>query len=355
MPHLSILSSVDQVTARLRSDLQSELWTGTMPGVIRLERELGVNRKTVESALQRLEHDGLLASQGPGRKRLIIKKKSRGDARPMRVAILDYERGVNQHLGYKVHLRHELLEAGHTVFSVSKTLLELGMDVQRVARFVRRTPADAWIVYSGSRDVLRWFATGTKPAFAIFGQRAGLKIASVGPDKPTAMATATRELIVLGHRRIALLCHRERRIPEPGGTERAFLAELTAQGIATSAFNLPDWDDTIEGFSNMLNSLLRLTPPTALIVDEAPQFIAAMQFLASKGIRVPEKISLICTDPDPVFAWCKPTIAHISWDSDQLIKRIVRWAAHVSKGREDTNQTFVPAQFIPGGTIGPAP
>ncbi len=346
---------MDQVAERLRSDLLHELWTGTMPGVLRLEIELGVNRKTVEAALQRLEQEGLLKSQGAGRKRLIAKVTRTSAARPMRVAILDYERAVIHHLGYMVRLRHELLEAGHSVFTASKTLLDLGMDVKRIDRFVGRTLADAWIVCSGSRDVLSWFAAGSIPAFAMFGQRAGLKIASVGPDKPNAMIAATKELITLGHRRIALLCHRERRLPEPGETERAFLAELAANGINTGAYNLPDWDDTIDGYYEMLDSLLRLTPPTALIVDEAPLFIAAMQFLASKGIRVPEKISLICTDPDPAFVWCKPTIAHIHWDANPLAMRIVRWATNVSKNRNDVRQSLIPAKFVTGGTIGPAP
>ncbi len=355
MPLLNLLSSVDQVATRLRSELQSRIWTGTMPGVLRLESELGVNRKTVEAALRQLENEGFLMGQGPGRRRLITKKGKRGNASPMRVAILDYEKGVNQHLGYGVHLRHELLEAGHTVFSGTKSLVDLDMDVRRIARYVRRISADVWIVYSGSHDILKWFASGSKPTFAIFGQRAGLRIASVGPDKLAAMATATRELIALGHRRIALLCRRDRRLPQPGRTEHAFLNELAAHGITTGEYNLPDWDDTIEGYQKMLNSLLHVTPPTALVVDEAPQLVAALQFLASRGIRVPQNISLVCTDPDPTFTWCQPTIAHIQWDSNPLVRRVVRWAANVSKNRLDVRQSFIPANFVTGGTIGPAP
>lgn len=354
MPQVKILSVVEQVAAHLRERLAREHWTGTMPGVLHLEVELGINRKTLEAALRQLEHEGLLAGQGPGRKRLIVRNRGRAAMRPMRVAILLGE-ASDRKQDYVVELQHALLEAGHAAFYPAKSLLDLQMEVKHVARFVGKTPADAWIVLGGSRGILEWFSTGPKPAFALFGHRAGLPIAATGPNKVPAIAAATRQLMALGHRRIALLCRKRRRLPKPGASERAFLDELAAHGLATGAFNLPDWEETIEGFHELLGLLFRVTPPTALIVDEAPQFVATLQFLARRGIPVPEKVSLICTDPDPAFAWCKPTIAHIRWDSGSLVRRIVRWAAHVSHGRADVRQTFVPAEFVAGGTIGPVP
>ena len=83
-------------------------------------------------------------------------------------------------------------------------------------------------------------------------------------------------------------------------------------------------------------------------------YIAALQFCANRGLRVPQDVSLICTDADPTFAWCQPSVAHIRWDSRPVVRRIVRWAANVSCGQEDLRQTLTPAEFVPGGTIGPA-
>ena len=96
-----------------------------------------------------------------------------------------------------------------------------------------------------------------------------------------------------------------------------------------------------------------LTPPTALIVDEAPFFTAALQFLARRGYRVPDDVSLICTDADRNFTWCQPSVAHISWDSRPVVRRILRWAVNVSHGKKDLRQVLTPAKFIRGGTIGP--
>lgn len=69
---------------------------------------------------------------------------------------------------------------------------------------------------------------------------------------------------------------------------------------------------------------------------------------------MPQEVSLVCTDADPTFDWCQPSVAHIRWDSRPVVRRIVRWAANVSQSKEDVRQTLTPAEFVPGGTIGPA-
>lgn len=141
-------------------------------------------------------------------------------------------------------------------------------------------------------------------------------------------------------------------MPEPGRPEREFLDELASHDIQIGTYNLPHWENTPKGFQAILASLFQLTPPTALLIDEPFLFAVVQQFLAHQGIRVPEDVSLICTDNDPTFAWCQPTIAYIDWDTRPVVRRIVRWAANVSRGKEDVKQTFTKATFVDGGTVG---
>jgi hypothetical protein len=69
----------------------------------------------------------------------------------------------------------------------------------------------------------------------------------------------------------------------------------------------------------------------------------------------PAHVSLVCTDANPSFEWCRPTIAHIAWDSNPVINRVVKWAANVSRGKDDRRKTTSLARFVDGGTIGPVP
>jgi DNA-binding LacI/PurR family transcriptional regulator len=135
--------------------------------------------------------------------------------------------------------------------------------------------------------------------------------------------------------------------------ERAFLTELAAHGIPTGDFNLPDWEETPAGFSALLTELFRHTPPTALIIGETSRFIAASQFFARRGIMVPEQVSLVCTDYDESLAWCHPPVAHMTWSIRPIVRRVVRWVNAVRKGRADRKTINIPAEFVPGGSIGP--
>ena len=301
--------------------------------------------------MRELEREGLLVPQGHGRGRLIDLrggKKSSG----LRVAILPgdaSDRGLN----YLIELEHELTAVGHQAFFTTESLDLLGMNVERIARLVKRTDADVWVVVAASRAVLEWFAAQDTPVFAMFGRRNEVPIASVGPDKRPAVIESTRMLVGLGHRRIVLLTRERRRLPKPGAVEQAFLDELAAHGIAPGEYHLPDWEESPAGFHARLESLFRVTPPTALIVDEAPFFVAALQFCVSRGLRVPADVSMVCTDDDPAFEWCSPEVSHIRWDSGPVVRRIVKWVADVSRGRKNLRQTLTPAEFVPGGTIGP--
>lgn len=345
-------SAVSLLAAHLRGELERGHWIGRMPGVIRLAKELGAARKTVDGALRVLELDGLLVPQGHGRGRLIdLKggKKSTG----LRVAMLPgdiSDRGLN----YLIELEHELTAAGHQAFFTADSLDVLGMDVDRIARMVKKTEADAWVVISAAREVLQWFAAQDVPAFALFGRRGGVPMAAVGPDKRPAFLEVTRQLIGLGHRRIVVLARKRRRLPKPGAVEQSFLDALAAHGIPPGAYHLPDWEETADGFHALLEALFRVTPPTALIVDEAPFFVAALRFCASRGLRVPEDVSMLCTDDNPAFDWCIPPVSHIRWDTKPVVRRIVKWVADVSRGKTNLRQTLTPAEFVPGGTIGPA-
>ncbi len=325
-----------------------------MPGQKQLAKLLGVSGKTVELALALLEKQGILVGQGTGRRRRIDLPEGNLEGSMLRVAILHYE-PVSKGPGYIILLRQLLEEAGHSAFFTGKCLLELGMNTQRVARLVGRTEADAWIVAAGSREVLEWFAGQGIPTMALFGRRRSVPIAGAGPDHIPAHRAAVQRLIALGHRRIVMLYRQSLRIGGPGLIQRVILEEMAAQDIPTGRFNLPDWEDTPEGFHRLLDELFRVTPPSALLIDEAFLFAAAQQHLARRGILAPEHVSLVCSDPDPTFAWCRPTIAHTRWDFHPVLRRVVRWANNVSRGKDDRRQSFSKAEFVDGGTLGRAP
>jgi LacI family transcriptional regulator len=234
--------------------------------------------------------------------------------------------------------------------------MQLGMDAGKVARYVEKNPADAWMVLAGSKEVLTWFAGQSFPSYAIFGRRRSVPMPSVGPEKVTAVETAVDRLVEYGHRRIVMLTREERRRPSPGYLEAAFLDRLASHGIKPSAYHLPDWQDNPDSFHECLEQLFRHTPPTAILLDEPQFFIATQQHLANRGLIAPRDVSLLCSDTHPLFNWCQPKVSHISWEEEPIIRHATRWVVQLGKGKKiRPSPVFTPASFVEGGTIGPVP
>lgn len=344
---LKLLSHAEQVAAHLRSELLRGRYSGTMPGVLKLQAELGVSRTTIGSALEILEADGLLIPQGVGRPRQILVRATTGVS-GLKIGLFPYE-PADRHAYDMLQIRHHLQEAGHTPILPSRSLIELEMNVGRIARVVESTEASAWVLWSASSEVLTWFERQSFPSMAYAGQYLPtMRIANVAPGMKSSMVTLIRRLISLGHRRISLLTR-------AGGKPSYFIEELEVHGLQTGSYNLPDCGPSPEKFRACLDALFAATPPTALLIDQQHCFFAAQHYLARRGLFAPKDVSLVCVDFDPNFNLCAPSVAHFRWDIDAIVRNILRWTDNVSRNKEDFMRARVNAQFIDGGTVGPAP
>ena len=353
MRPLKLLTAVDQVAAHLRKEILEGAFGNSMPGVAALAEEFGLSPKTAAAALRQLEKERLVSHEGTGRRRRILLPEIGKTIPGKRITILLGE-PEDAGLGYVVEILHQLTAAGFLAGFAPKTLSGLRMNPKRVAEFVDKNEADAWMLLAAPQGVLEWFAARDIPAFAIFGRFRGLPVAGSAPDKIPALQALIGDLTRLGHSRIVLINRSPRRLPTPGTFELTFLNELEKRGIATSGYNMPDWQETAEGLARSLESLFKITPPTAFIFDEAAFFIAAMRFLSMRNLRVPEDVSIICNDDDPSFVWFHPAVAHVSWDERILVRDVMRWSANVGRGVRDVSQSLFKASFVPGATLGPA-
>lgn len=352
------LSVIDQTAEHIRQGLLDGRWRGRLPGMRPLAAELDVSKDTVMAALRRLEEEGLLKNPGRSRRRAIADTPAPAAPKGLRIGLFEYEpfavtSGILQRM--MLRIEHELREAGHRPFFAEKTLGDLDHDPARVAREVTESPADAWIVFGGERRVLEWFAASGKPVLAVCGGVDGLALAAVTTDVSPAVAESTRRLIHLGHRRIVLVGPRHWRHPGPGKPVRTFAATMSAANLPCGGYNVPDWEETPEGFEKLLESLFRLTPPTALIIPDAAQTVSAMMFLARKGLGVPGDVSIVTECSDQSFAWCRDKPARFERDESLTVKRVIHWMGEISGRRPgDRRHVEFHAAFRDGFTVGPA-
>ncbi len=345
------LSTSEQLAEHLRRQIENGTLKGVMPGVQQLVKTLGVNSVAVGKAVQQLEHEGLIIHQGDRKSRRIAEEVARKSS-SLRIGMLDYDTTDARRCDV-LAVRQELMRLGHTVFSCPKSMHELGRDLGRIRRHVTSLDADAWIVFGGSGPVLQWFEQQRKPTFAMYGCFNEANVASVATRKVPVISAVIEKLVGFGHRRIVLLTREERRVPELGLLERSFIEELEKHGIKTGKFNVPHWEDTPEGLKQVIHSLFRSTPPTALLVGDSMLFHAIQLQLASMGILAPRDVSLFCNDSETSFLWTRPEVSHIQWDHRPVARRVAKWANHIVEGREDTGKSFIKTHLYEGGTLGP--
>ena len=352
------LSLAEQTASHLRAKLHAGHWGGKLPGVVRLCTELHVSQATMRAAIRRLEAEGLLAAGGQGRSRTVAAAGSAGTGRrALRVGVLLHEQMADENPGMQgmlARLQHEIEQAGHVCFFSTQCQSSLHYDTGRIASHLAGMGAQAWVVVAPRLELLEWLAAQPVPAISMGGRSREIALAGATVDRQPSMVAATRRLLALGHRRIVLICPRGLRAPVPAPIVRAFTAELTAAGRRwTRHYNVPEWEETPEGFRALLAGLFGGSRPTALLLDETPRVLATLAFCAERGWRVPEQVSLVATQADSSLAWCHPPLARIHWEPAPINRRVVRWLAAVEKGDPDREQIAFPAEFVPGGSIGP--
>jgi DNA-binding LacI/PurR family transcriptional regulator len=306
----------------------------------------------MEAAMRRMAKEGMLISQGVGRRRRIVLPAGKTIRPHFKVSVLLYE-SSDRYSPLQMGLLDELNKNGFTAKFAAKSLLDLGMDAKKVSRFVRGAPSDAWIVMAGKHEVLEWFSNESVPVFGFYGGWSRLPIAGIGVRKD--IRPVIMQLADLGHRRIVLLARGTGANPERHYFIRNFMDSLRSEGIDAGSYNLPVFGYLPEDLHRCLDSLFKANRPTAIFVSEVHIMLAVRDYLARRGIIAPRDVSLICFDHDLSFAWCNPVVSHYTWDPQSMHRRVVRWTKNVAHGKDDRRQIFIMGNFVEGGTIGPAP
>jgi hypothetical protein len=336
-----------------------------MPGQGVLAKEFEVSGKTVYRALRLLMAEGLLASEGRGRGALITAKSSlrvsgKVSKRVLRVAVLSMvpidEMFPGHHLDL-TRLVRDLENDGHAATLVGFPAGKGRGKSGGLPKLFRATPADVWLVHLGSFEVLDWLRRTDVPVLALGGVIGNLPIPSFSFDLTECLARAVDRLMTMGHGRIVLITPGFWRRPKPGAIVTAFARAMESQGVRATEFNLPDWTETREGLARLLDSLFRVTPPTALICVAPHTTSGVLGWLLAHGLSVPKDVSLVAFGMDPSEGWCVPGLDVASMDSDTALfwRRVREWVAELAKGRIRSESVSFEIKLIEGNSMGPPP
>jgi DNA-binding LacI/PurR family transcriptional regulator len=174
----------------------------------------------------------------------------------------------------------------------------------------------------------------------------------VGIDELEAARSATEHLLALGHRTVWHIAGPEnwagsrRRV----AGWRAALAEVDA---AEPALVRADWTPG-SGYDAM-RSLLHRPDITAVFAANDHLAIGAMRAIADAGLRVPDDVSVVGFDDDPVSAFLTPPLTTIRQDFAEVTRRAVHRLIRTLEGHPPAERhRSVPAQLVIRSSTGPA-
>ncbi|KAB8190986.1 LacI family DNA-binding transcriptional regulator [Nonomuraea phyllanthi] len=139
----------------------------------------------------------------------------------------------------------------------------------------------------------------------------GHGIPSVGAGNWNGGLTATRHLLELGHRRIAIITGPENALPSRARLD-GYRTALDMAGVPVDPQLIARGDFLIEGGLAEAERLLRLPdPPTAIFATNDGQAIGAYHAARRLGLRIPDDLSVIGFDDLPPMRWAIPPLTTI--------------------------------------------
>ncbi|MBL0888700.1 LacI family DNA-binding transcriptional regulator [Myceligenerans indicum] len=255
--------------------------------------------------------------------------------------------GATANYGYARTLQGIETAARRAGMSVTITMVESGDDdvVRRAVDLALAHPTAGAIVLEFDRagiNARRMLPEGLPVVVAGGGSRRSGGIPAALIDERTAARQATAYLLRLGHR-----CVHHIAGPTAGkhsGRTEGWRAALTDAGIQVPAVMNAEWDaasghrwgERIAGRDDV----------TAVLCGNDEIAIGLMRALADRGVRVPQDVSVIGFDDQPLVAMWQPSLTTVDQDFEDLGERAFGLLERLVDGDESATSSVVVPQLV---------
>lgn len=348
MESLRRITLADQTEAALRDAIREGRFGDRLPGFRPLAKALSVNPITVAEAVGRLVADGTLLSDGPRRKfRIVHNGRGTKPVARRKVLYLTAE-PLHEMVTVAIEILSQILlerpewDVKHRTTGHGKNGRP---DRRRWDGLLKSEEAQHLVVFGGRPDFAKWSLDRGVPAYFLGGDSGRLPVPMLGVNAAEMLSRVMNRLMDLGHSRICQLmcglpegfCERQRRYMSKYLEERGlpFVPNYHAPIIPRS--------DPQE-LADALKEVIKVRPPTALVLFDWEHFITASCVLRDHGLSIPRDVSVAMLSQERMMQWHLPRIAHYKYPVVQVAKTITKW---IESPPEDLNiQVSLPLEFV---------
>ncbi|MBL9215691.1 MAG: GntR family transcriptional regulator [Opitutaceae bacterium] len=355
IPQRQYLST--QAAAYLREGILQRTWREHLPSERRLCELLRVSRPTVRAALHLIAKEGLIEVSQGRRNRIITAGARRQPAAPRRLVVIITHLPLTGLRTDTYHSVSELRAHLATHGFATEYLVCQGRSVteqrRQLSTFLRQNPVFCCVLLSLRRELQQWFATQSIPALVLGSCPPEIPLPSLDTDYRAAGRHAAGILLGKGHRRLAAITTDV----NAGGdltSEEGFVAGVTEGPHAREArvTVLRHGGPTARLYKQLDQLFVPADAPTAVFVVREDLAFIVLNYLLQRGLSVPDKVSFISRDPNPVFAQLLPPLAHYTFEAGAYNHRLSRLMLQlVTHGSLPPEPNLIFPDFYPGGSV----
>ena len=357
LPRRQSLSA--QAAEALERAIGEGTWQDFLPSERRLCELLQVSRPTIRTALQMLAKSGVIEIRQGRRNRLLPAARHSPHRASRLIGIVSpvpFEQlSVST---YKIisEMRTHLAEHGFTTEVLVCPPKAAAVSRRRLEDFLRRNRVFCCLLTSVSHDLQDWFATHALPCLVLGSCHPDIKLPSLDIDYRSVCRHAGGNLLAKGHRRIALI------MPDSGvagdlASEEGFREAFTSPNHLDAAPIIVRHNGAVQHLVLKLDALFDSPQrPTALLVAKPAHSLSSLIHLLKRGLSVPDDVSLVCRDQDPLFEKVHPAISHYLTHDTSFAHRLLRLMQElVTHGYLPPEPTLIFPKHFAGGTLKNAP
>ncbi|WP_245993355.1 LacI family DNA-binding transcriptional regulator [Xylanimonas allomyrinae] len=180
----------------------------------------------------------------------------------------------------------------------------------------------------------------------------------VATDEATAERLAVRHLVAQGHRHIGLTLGPERFVPSQrkrAGFVDALVSAGLAHDVTDAGTHVASTLYTVEGGQAAANDLLN-SGHTALVCASDLMALGAMRAVRSRGLRVPDDVSVVGFDDSPLMAFTEPPLTTVRQPVHVLMRAAVSMLLSEIRGERVTRtELMIEPELVVRGSTGAAP
>jgi LacI family transcriptional regulator len=328
MTLLSQRTVASQIAAQLRTSIENGVWCDWLPSERVLCQMMQASRNTVRAAINQLKAEGLVKSEKPTGNRIVrggrrARKKSR--MKSVGIVVPEAVYSLRPLIGLWIDELKDMLLEEECVLRVHD-----GQQYYRtnpaaaLAKLIKQNQHDAWVLVLSSEAMQQWFVRSKVPCLVAGSIYPGIQLPFYDFDYRAICRHAAGVLLRLGHRRIAFLNHKHPRAGEVAG-ELGFNEGIRASSHPETFSAIVYHCDDVESVRRALEHLRRNRKgfPTALVVSSSYAYVAVVTLLANMRLRVPQDVSLISRDDDPLLRAIYPTPARYTVSPHAFARRLI--------------------------------